>query len=216
MSLTLDAIRGCLEGAIPGVIATVAPDGTPNAAYLSQVHYVDNDRVALTFQFFNKTRENVLANPRAVVQVIDPDTALHYRLHVEYLHTETEGPLFEHMKAKLAGIASHTGMSRIFRLLGADLYRLHAIEPVPGHPLVPATPPRSRLPALRALVRRLAAGADLGALVDAVLDGIRDGLGMAHSMLLMFDAAGQRLYTCLLYTSPSPRDATLSRMPSSA
>ena len=26
----------------------------------------------------------------------------------------------------------------------------------------------------------------------------------------------RRLYTCLLYTSPSPRDATLSRMPSSA
>ena len=25
-----------------------------------------------------------------------------------------------------------------------------------------------------------------------------------------------RLYPCLLYTSPSPRDATLSRMPSSA
>ena len=27
---------------------------------------------------------------------------------------------------------------------------------------------------------------------------------------------GARGYTCLLYTSPSPRDATLSRMPSSA
>ena len=26
----------------------------------------------------------------------------------------------------------------------------------------------------------------------------------------------EALYTCLLYTSPSPRDATLSRMPSSA
>ena len=26
----------------------------------------------------------------------------------------------------------------------------------------------------------------------------------------------QLVYTCLLYTSPSPRDATLSRMPSSA
>ena len=25
-----------------------------------------------------------------------------------------------------------------------------------------------------------------------------------------------QIYTCLLYTSPSPRDATLSRMPSSA
>ena len=30
------------------------------------------------------------------------------------------------------------------------------------------------------------------------------------------DASGQALNTCLLYTSPSPRDATLSRMPSSA
>ena len=29
-------------------------------------------------------------------------------------------------------------------------------------------------------------------------------------------AIGRRPYTCLLYTSPSPRDATLSRMPSSA
>ena len=27
---------------------------------------------------------------------------------------------------------------------------------------------------------------------------------------------GQEAYSCLLYTSPSPRDATLSRMPSSA
>ena len=26
----------------------------------------------------------------------------------------------------------------------------------------------------------------------------------------------EEIYTCLLYTSPSPRDATLSRMPSSA
>ena len=28
--------------------------------------------------------------------------------------------------------------------------------------------------------------------------------------------ASNELYICLLYTSPSPRDATLSRMPSSA
>ena len=30
------------------------------------------------------------------------------------------------------------------------------------------------------------------------------------------DARDGRLYTCLLYTSPSPRDGLLSRMPSSA
>ena len=31
-----------------------------------------------------------------------------------------------------------------------------------------------------------------------------------------FDKDGAQCYGCLLYTSPSPRDATLSRMPSSA
>ena len=39
----------------------------------------------------------------------------------------------------------------------------------------------------------------------AVLAKTQDEIGHAHL-----------LYICLLYTSPSPRDATLSRMPSSA
>ena len=34
-----------------------------------------------------------------------------------------------------------------------------------------------------------------------------------HELLI---GQGDTSYTCLLYTSPSPRDATLSRMPSSA
>ena len=33
---------------------------------------------------------------------------------------------------------------------------------------------------------------------------------------VVFPKAGHASYACLLYTSPSPRDATLSRMPSSA
>ena len=36
------------------------------------------------------------------------------------------------------------------------------------------------------------------------------------SMLFSFGHAGAYDHDCLLYTSPSPRDATLSRMPSSA
>ena len=31
-----------------------------------------------------------------------------------------------------------------------------------------------------------------------------------------YQKAGEEFWPCLLYTSPSPRDATLSRMPSSA
>ena len=38
-------------------------------------------------------------------------------------------------------------------------------------------------------------------------------LTIYHSQLVL---VGGLEYTCLLYTSPSPRDATLSRMPSSA
>ena len=33
---------------------------------------------------------------------------------------------------------------------------------------------------------------------------------------ITFDETNNQLFICLLYTSPSPRDATLSRMPSSA
>ncbi len=195
MSLTLDAIRGCLEGVIPAVIATSAPGGEPNVAYLSQVHYVDGGHVALSFQFFSKTRENILANPRAVVQVVDPDTAAHYRLTLHYLRTETAGPLFEHMKAKLAGIASHTGMGKVFRLLGADIYRVESIEAVGGGQPSCAQPVRSRLPALRTCSRELAACTDLDGLLEALLAGLEREFEIRHAMVLMADPVRGRLYT---------------------
>ena len=70
----------------------------------------------------------MLENPRATVVVIHPDTGAQYRLAVRYLRTEESGPLFECMKAKLAGIASHAGMTGVFRLRGADVYRVESIE----------------------------------------------------------------------------------------
>src|SRR5205814_5886319 len=137
--IALDSIRACLEGAIPGVMATCAGDGTPNVAYISQVYYVDERHVALSFQFFNKTRQNILANPYASVLVLHPRTVEFFRLHMRYLRTETEGPLFEGMKAQLAGIASHAGMAGVFKLLGSDVYEVQDIEAVEGEPL-PAPP----------------------------------------------------------------------------
>ncbi|MGZ5182841.1 MAG: pyridoxamine 5'-phosphate oxidase family protein, partial [Ramlibacter sp.] len=92
--MKVDAIRACLEGVVPSTMTTVSPDGTPNVAYLSQVQYVDSDHVALSYQFFNKTRANLLANPHSMLLVIDPVTALQYRLRLEFLRTETAGPLF--------------------------------------------------------------------------------------------------------------------------
>lgn len=130
--ITLDAIRICLEGATPANIATCSPDGVPNVAYLSQVEYLDPQHVALSFQFFNTTRKNVLANPVARLILTDPETIARYRLRIRYQRTETSGPLFERMKAKLAGIASHTGMSGVFKLQGSDVYAVEEIERLPG------------------------------------------------------------------------------------
>jgi hypothetical protein len=195
VTLALYAIRPCLEGAVPSAVATCAPDGTPNVSILSQVHYVDDAHVALSFQFFNKTRANVLANPRAAVLVIHPETAAQYRLELEYLRTETEGPLFESMKAKLAGIASHTGMSGVFKLLGSDVYRVLEIVAVPCRPL-PAPPPRRNvLAALRHCAERMARFTDLGALLDDVLATLAERFDIRHAMILMLDGSGQRLYT---------------------
>jgi hypothetical protein len=195
MAPTLQSIRPAFEGAVPAVIATCALDGTPNVSYISEVHYVDHEHVALSFQFFSKTRQNVLENPRATVIVIHPQTGAQYRLAVHYLRTEDSGPLFECMKAKLAGIASHTGMTGVFRLRGADVYRVESISEVYDTPLLPAAAPVNYIAPLRAAVTRMADAPDLAALFDILLDCLRDAFGIEHAMVLMSDRAGQRLYT---------------------
>ena len=194
MTLTVDAIRDCLEGSVPSLVATCAPDGTPNVSYVSQVHYVDGEHVALTYQFFSKTRENVLANPRATLFLVNPTTLARYRLAAEYLRTETEGPLFESMKAKLAGIASHTGMSGVFRLLGSDVYRVLGIEAVPCKQLPAPLPRRSLLASLRTASERLNACTDLASLLDESLDCLARVFAIDHAMVLMLDATAERLY----------------------
>ena len=195
MTLKVDAIRECLDGVIPATIATCASDGTPNVSYLSQVQFVDSDHVALTYQFFNKTRQNVLANPRATLIVTHPLTAACYRLALEYLRTETSGPLFEGMRAKLAGIASHTGMTGIFRLLGSDMYRVLGIEDVGGE-VLPSPPQRHNvLSALRACSQRLSACGDLDTLLSETLAGLEAHFDIHHAMVLMLDEPGARLYT---------------------
>ena len=53
----------CHQGVIPSLITTVSRDGEPNVTYLSQVFRVDDQHVALSCQFFNKTKQNILEHP---------------------------------------------------------------------------------------------------------------------------------------------------------
>ena len=193
---TLGSIRPCLEGAIPAVMATVsAADGVPNVAYISQVYYLDERHVALSFQFFNKTRKNILGNPYASLLVLHPVTAEFFRLHLRYLRTETAGPLFEGMKAQLAGIASHTGMASVFRLLGSDVYEVLEIDDIAGAAL-PQPPARcGLLTALRHCSERLSRCTALDELLNTTLSSLTDAMGIRHAMVLMLDPFTQRLYT---------------------
>lgn len=194
-TLTLDDIRPCLEGIIPAQIATCAPDGTPNVAYLSQVYYADERHVALSFQFFNKTRQNILANPYATLLLLHPQTFAFYRLQIRYLHTQTEGALFEGMRAQLAGIASHSGMAEVFELKGSDIYEVLDIERVPGNSLE-APPPRcGLLGQMRRCSERLARCTALDEALDIVLATLTEDLQISHVMILLLDPALQRLYT---------------------
>lgn len=162
---------------------------------MSQGQYLDPNHLALSYQFFNRTRQNILANPHATLGLIHPVTAQQYRVRLTYVRTETAGPVFESMKAKLAGIASHTGMSGIFRLLGSDIYRIDRVEVVPGSPLPLPPPTIDGLPSLRACLGRLSAGHDAGSLLDALLDGLQEHFGIEHALVMMLDPSRALLYT---------------------
>ncbi len=195
MSIRLGQIRAALEGAIPAVLATCDSDGDPNAVFLSQVHYVDETHVALSYQFFGKTRQNILANPQAQITVLHPHTAQLFRMRLRYLRTESEGPLYERMKAHLEGIASHTGMAGVFRLLGSDIYEVSELEALPNSTLPEPPMLCNPLSALRRASEAIAACTDLGNLVDTTLDVLVREHGVEHAMFLMADTCGERLYT---------------------
>ncbi|MBL8437245.1 MAG: GAF domain-containing protein [Zoogloeaceae bacterium] len=190
---TVDDVRNCLEGIIPAGLATCGADGMPNITYVSQLIYVDPDHVALSFQFFNKTRENILVNPHATVLMVDHLTVERFRMRLRYLRTETSGPLFERMKAKLAGIAAHDGMTGVFRLLGADVYRVLDIEPVPGRQLPPVALGPALLPALRRSTDALSACRSLETLFDTLAACLDRHFGIEHQMLFLADAEAGKL-----------------------
>ena len=77
---TVDAIRDCLEGAMPASVATCAPDGTPNVWYLSQVSLRRPRTSRCRSSSSTRRAQNMLANPRATVLVIDPGPAARFRL----------------------------------------------------------------------------------------------------------------------------------------
>jgi adenylate cyclase len=193
-SLTLFGVRRMMEGVIPPTLCTASPDHMPNVSYLSLAEYVDPQHIALSYQFFNRSRENVLATKRAALTLDDPYTGAGVVLQLEYLRTETEGPVFERLRAKLMGVASHVGMDQVFHLRGADIYRVLELRRVPGRRELPAAEPRVDLATnSRLLSERMANCGELADLLDTLLDGLGELLRIDNAMLWLFDPAQEVL-----------------------
>ena len=123
-----DEIRPAMQGVIPSTIVTCSLDGVPNVTDISQVWYVDKDHVALSHQFFNKTHRNVRENPYVQAILRDAQTFQEWYLELQYDHSEETGPLFDQMDMELEAIASLTGMSGVFKLRAADVYRVLSVR----------------------------------------------------------------------------------------
>ena len=100
----------------------------PNINYISQVYYVDDSRVAISHQFFSKSIRNLQENPQVCVCIVNPNDARMWRLHLIHSHSETDGDLYEEMRAQLEGIATMMGMEHVFHLKAAEVFTVQHTE----------------------------------------------------------------------------------------
>jgi GAF domain-containing protein/pyridoxamine 5'-phosphate oxidase-like protein len=201
----LSDLKRCFQGVVPSIITTSDGAGVPNVTFISHVYYVDERHVAVSCQFFNKTRRNLDENPLACVEVWEPVTLQAYRLNLKFLRSEKSGPLFDTMSLRIDAIASHTGMTGIFRLLAADVFEVLSVDVVEGFLSDP--PPdivddrlsldglRTEVRGLQCISERINRAPDLESLLSVVLDALEDYFHFSHTSVLLVDESSQRLTT---------------------
>ena len=202
--MKLTSISRCFQGVIPSIIASADTHGVPNITYVSQVYLIDDRHVALSQQFFNKTRRNLEENPYAGVEVCDPLTFQAYRLRLRFLRSEKSGPLFDTMKLRIEAIASHTGMEGVFRLIAADVFEVISAEKVEGFlsdapeqedETVSPEGMRTEIRGLQLVSDRINRADDLETLLAATLDALDVYFGFKNTIVLLSDETTQRLVT---------------------
>lgn len=207
MNVRLEDLGECFQGIVPSLIATCSRRGEPNITYLSQVFYVDSKHVALSCQFFNKTRRNIDENPWVTILLHHPVTFETFHLRARFVRAETEGPLFETMAARIQVIASHTGMAGVFELISADVCEVWSLTRcegflLPPDPVLDAVPdpppadgPLTELRGLQVVTERVARAGDLEGLLNGALTALDELLGFSPSMVLLLDENASRLFT---------------------
>jgi hypothetical protein len=108
------------------------------------------------------------------------------------------------MAARIQVIASHSGMTGIFRLISADVYEVLSLEPIEGfllppHPVLDALPlsnsagPLTELRSLQVVSDRITRARNRDELLTDALTAIDELFGFSHSMVLVPDAQDRLL-----------------------
>ena len=200
-SYTIADLHSCFAGVVPAVLGTRSAAGVPNVTYVSRVHPVDAEHIAVSNQFLTKSRRNLAEDPRASLILIRPETMEEFRVEVVFEQTLRKGPVFDRMRNDLTMVAALTGMQDVFRLHAADIFRVLSIErielsdQVSDEPVRPSDYARPEHAALGELCARLSRCGDLDTLVRVTVDGLAELLGYEHSLLLLADENHESLFT---------------------
>jgi len=195
LDVPLRDLDPCFEGGVPATLCTCSSEGVPNVGFLSVVHRVDEQHLALSFQYFRKTKQNLQENPRARLLVVEPNAAVEYRLSIEFVRTETEGATFDRLAARLSAIASETGAEDRFALRGADIYRVSRCERHDNGVTAPLPAPSlERLTSLSEATAGMAGAVDLDDLLERTLLEL-ERLGFPHSFLMAADEDAGTLFS---------------------
>ena len=116
------------QGVIPPTLATASLDGIPNVTYISHVHYIDEEHLAISRQFFNKTWKNINENPHFSIAVTCPESFTLWKINLCYQKEEKEGDLFDEMEMIITAIASMQGMEDTFKLQSAVICKVESIQ----------------------------------------------------------------------------------------
>ena len=83
-----------------GWVATVSPEGIPNVTPKGTIQVVDDNTIIFADLFSLKTRDNLQANPKVAVTIIDQEKAKGYQFKGTAKLVDA-GPLFEKVKEGL-------------------------------------------------------------------------------------------------------------------
>ena len=184
--LTLEEIRDSLRVGAPAVLATADLDGTPHISYVTQVCYLDAERVGTSRQVFNRSLSTLTDGRFSQLMIVSVLTGAQYRLDLRHLHTMTDGEVFDAMASNLVALAAGADADPAFRLTGVDVHRVLRVEADSaafngsGEPPQPPTDP---LAAVEQLARRLERCVSYDETAQALCDVLEDAFAIPYAIL---------------------------------